>query len=154
MLFRSAPPGGGVEVACAITLADGVTGLADPRTRGAPPGERYPHVLVGRQQFARVSLDLRTVREVGRLLIVAVSSTRAPIPWGGTLLLATHSGDRIEIPLDPVGTAPVAAVASLHQVEGELVVRAELRAAATVREACEAFGYEALTWLDAWTPLG
>ncbi len=43
---------------------------------------------------------------------------------------------------------------SIYQVRGEFVVRAEMQTLyGDVREACRAYGYDRITWLDDRTPV-
>jgi hypothetical protein len=48
----------------------------------------------------------------------------------------------------------VAVPLSVYQVDGELVLRREAQGVAgTVRDACRAFGFERISWLDDRTPI-
>lgn len=146
---------------CAYELENDVAGAAplssflsrDGRTRVAPPDSRRPVLVSGRDQFERISVDLRQVQQIHRLLVMLVSKSGLPLSWAGTLIVTTHSGGRLEIPLDPTGPAEVCAALAIYQVAGELVVRAELEPAKSVREASLAFGYDGITWIDDYTPL-
>jgi hypothetical protein len=76
------------------------------------------------------------------------------VSWGGTLIVSTLGGARIEVPLDRAPSPNVLVALSVFNVGGELVLRAELdEVAGTVRDACVAHGYDRITWLDAYTPL-
>jgi hypothetical protein len=125
----------------------------DGPTRAAPAEGRRPVLVYGRDQFQRISVDLRQVRQVRRLLVLTATRHGAPIEWTGTLILSTHGGARVEIALDQLGNTPAGVVLALFQVDGELIARAELEQARSVREACLQFGYDAITWIDDRTPL-
>jgi hypothetical protein len=147
---------GEISLGCAYDLTDGTTSFLDigAGARTAPADARIPLLVGSRRRFARIGIDLRQVRSVKRILLVLHSVQRTAVTWGGTLVLTTHSGDRVEVPLDPASPGVAVAAVSLYQVRGELVLRAELDTAPTVREACADFGYDAITWLDDRSPLG
>jgi hypothetical protein len=146
---------------CAYELESEVSGTApvssllsrNGRTRVAPPDSRRPVLVSGHDQFEKISVDLRQIPRVHRLLVMLVSRNGLPLQWAGTLIVTTHSSARVEVPLDPAGTAEVCAALAIYQVAGELVVRAELEPAKSVREASQAFGYDGITWIDDNTPL-
>jgi len=146
---------GEIALGCAYDLADGTTSFLDigAGARTAPADARIPLLVGSRRRFARIGIDLRQVRSVKRVLLVLHSVQRTAVTWGGTLVLTTHTGDRVEVPLDPASPGVAVAAVSLYQVRGELVLRAELDTAPTVREACADFGYDAITWLDDRSPL-
>jgi hypothetical protein len=146
---------GDVRLGCAYALASGSTSFLNPDSgkRTAPPEAHLPMLVGSRGQFARIAVDLRRVRELERALFVVHVASRTPLSWGGTLVITTHAGARIDVPLDPASPGVALAAVSLYQVRGEIVLRAELDAAASVREACAAFGYDAITWLDDSTPI-
>ncbi|WP_370290018.1 hypothetical protein [Nocardioides sp.] len=123
--------------------------------REAPTRSRRPVLLAGRDRFDRVAIDLRQVRRLRRLLLVVRRPIGVPMtmPWAGALVVTTHAGARVDVPLEPIGAAPAAAALAVYQVDGELVLRAEARPAGSLREAAQAFGFEAITWLDDHTPL-
>lgn len=57
------------------------------------------------------------------------------------------------MPLDPAGSATTCIAVSIYQVRGELVIRAELDTAPSPREACAAYGFDAITWVDENSPI-
>lgn len=148
------PAVGEVALACAYELEDQVSSLVqlNGHSRFAPD-QRRPVLVAGRDRFESLLVDLRQVRTVRRLLLVVYSFSREPLTWAGTLIISTHGGARVEVPLDDLGTTPVGVAVALYQLDGELVIRSVLRPAATVREACVSYGYDAITWLDDRTPL-
>jgi hypothetical protein len=122
--------------------------------RLAPPGSKRPVILGSRERFERVSIDLRQCRELRRLVVYAFSEARQPLKWGGTLVVTTFGGGRIEVPLDSLQGGDLAVLLSVYQVRGEFVLRAEMQSMyGDVREACRAYGYDKITWLDGRTPV-
>ncbi len=123
--------------------------------RSAPPGEsRRPILLASRQQFERLAVDLRQVSDLERLVVYAFSGDGGHLRWGGTLLVTTFAGDRVEMPIDLPPTAAVAVLASVYNVRGELVLRSEMDLIGhSVREACRGYGFDRITWLDEVTPI-
>lgn len=131
------------------------TSVVTRDAREAPARSRRPVLLAGRDRFDRVAIDLRQVRRLRRLLLVVRRPVGVPmtLPWAGALVVTTHAGARVDVPLEPIGAAPAAAALAIYQVDGELVLRAAARPAGSLREAAQAFGFEAITWLDDHTPL-
>jgi hypothetical protein len=122
--------------------------------RLAPPHSKRPILIGSRDRFERVGLDLRQVRDLRRLVIYAFSENRQPLTWSGTLVVTTYAGARIEVPLDSLQGGDVAVLLSIYQVRGELVLRAEMQTLyGDVRDACRAYGYDQITWLDGRTPV-
>jgi hypothetical protein len=73
--------------------------------------------------------------------------------WGGTLVVTTFGGARIELPLDTLFAGNVAVLMSIYNLDGELVIRAEMETiTGDVREAARAYGYDRITWRDARSP--
>jgi hypothetical protein len=99
-------------------------------------------------------VDLRQSRDLDRLALYAYSASRAPLHWGGTLVVETFGKARIELPLESLQGGDVAVLMSLYNVRGEFVLRAEMQTlSGDVREACRAYGYDRITWLDSRTPV-
>ena len=145
---------GDLRLGCAYRLRDGATSLISTvGQRIAPAGARRPVLLAGREQFQRVSVDLRSVRDVERLMVLAFSDSRSPLDWGGTVVVTTHAGARVEAPLIGLGEGSVAVLLSLYQVGGELALWTEMLAGTSVRDACRAFGFDDITWVDDRTPV-
>lgn len=94
------------------------------------------------------------MRDIERVAIYAVSETRQQLRWGGTLVLTTFGGGRIELPLETLYPSPIAVLVSIYNFEGELVIRAEMESLlGDVREAARAYGYDRITWRDDRTPV-
>lgn len=150
------PAVGDLRLGVAYQLGNGSSSLVQHASgiNVAPAGSRRPVILAQRQQFEKVTIDLRQVRSLQRCLVYAYSESGGPLSWGGTLVATTFGQARIELPLDRPPSPAVAVLLSLYQVDGELVIRAENEdIAGTVRDAVVAYGYDRITWLDPRTPL-
>lgn len=111
------------------------------------PDPRRPLVRCGGQG---VEVDLRRIHSFVRFLIVGVTS-RLP---GGTLVVTTYGGSRMEIALPTTRTLGAQALLTAYVVQGRLVLRAELDPfSGTLQQVCGAYGYTELTWRDPSTPL-
>lgn len=147
---------GDLRLGCAYELADGMSGTMQ-MTQGnrlAPPHSRRPILVGGREPYENVGVDLRQSRTLRRLIVYAFSEARRPLTWGGTLITTTHGGARVELPLESLQNGDVAVLLSLYNVHGEFVLRAEMETLdGDVREACRAYGYDRITWLDGRTPV-
>jgi uncharacterized protein involved in tellurium resistance len=122
--------------------------------RLAPPQSRRPILVAGHERYERISVDLRQCRELRRVLVYAFSEGGTELTWGGTLIVTTSAGARVEVPLESAAVGRAAAVLSLYQVSGEFVLRSELWGGFTsVRDVSRAFGFEAISWLDDRTPV-
>lgn len=147
---------GDLRIGCAYQLRSGASSTVQLTggNRQAPPGSRRPLILAARDQFAHILVDLRQSLDLERLAIYAFSESRRPLTWGGTLLVETFGRARVELPLEPLQGGDVALLMSLYNVRGEFVLRAEMQALnGGVREACRAYGYDRITWLDDRTPV-
>ena len=122
--------------------------------RFAPPHSKRPVLVGSHERFERVSLDLRQVRTLRRMVVYAFSENRQPISWGGTLVVTTFGGGRLEVPLESLQGGDIAVLMSIYQVRGELVLRAEMQTLhGDVRAASRAYGFDKITWLDDRTPV-
>jgi len=145
------PAVGDLRLGCAYALTTGASSIlshADGMRLG-PKGSDRPVIVAGRERFEQVEVDLRQVRTVERLLVYSFSGDRSPLAWGGTLRIATFGGAEIELSIERPEYTGVYVLLSAYSIDGELILRAELDpAGGTVREACRAYGYERITWLD------
>jgi hypothetical protein len=122
--------------------------------RFAPPHSKRPVLVGSHDRFERIAVDLRQVRGLRRMIVYAFSENRQPIAWGGTLVVTTFGGGRMEVPLEALQGGSIAVLMSIYQVRGELVLRAEMQTLnGDVREASRAYGYDKITWLDDRTPV-
>lgn len=147
---------GDLRLGCAYRLRDGVSSAVQLESglTVAPPGSTRPILIAERERFETVTVDLRQIREVGRLLFYAFSASGGEVAWGGTLTVTTLGGGRLEIPMDSPKGPGVMPLATVYNVDGELVVRSEPREVCpTVREVCLAFGFDRIAWLDPRTPV-
>ncbi|TKV57814.1 hypothetical protein FDO65_16915 [Nakamurella flava] len=151
------PGVGDLRLGAAYQLTSGLASTVQHSTgrRFGPAHERQrPIVLASRGPAEQLEIDLRQVRDLERVVVYAFSGNGAPLQWGGTLRITTFGGAKIEIPLDQPPSAVVTVVAAIYQVDGELVVRAERDLAGrTVKEACRAYGFDRISWLDDQTPV-
>ena len=147
---------GDLRIGVAWALADGRSGTVQlDADRRHGPDDRRPVVWAGRHgRFERISLDLRQSRSLARLLVYGFSPSRQSLTWGGTVVITTYGGDRIDAPIVSAPSPAVMALVSLYNVDGEFVVRSEMDpVSGSVRDTCKAFGYDRITWLDDRTPV-
>ena len=147
---------GDVRLGCAYQLRSSLSSVVQHASGvpTAPPGSRRP-VLTGlRDEFEELLVDLVQVRELDRFVVYAFSASDSELNWGGTLVVSTLGQARVELPMDGPASAGVLVLLSVINVAGELVLRNESdRIAGTVRDACVAYGFDRIAWLDARTPL-
>ena len=147
---------GDVRIGAAYELASGTasTVQVSGNRRAAPPDSRRPVLTAGSDRYERIAIDLRQVREVQRVVVYAFSESGASLTWAGTLIVSTAAGARVEVPLDGIAAGPAAVVLSTYRVRGELVLRSERQGSfGSVRDACRAFGFDGISWLDDRTPV-
>jgi hypothetical protein len=150
------PAVGDLRLGCAYELTSGLTSLVQPDggPTTAPPTGRRPVLAASHEQFETLRIDLRRSRELRRLVVLAYSGSGAELSWGGTLIVRTFGGTRVEVPLARDPASGVLVALSLYAVDGEYVLRAEDELVpGGLREACTAYGFDAITWLDDRTPL-
>jgi uncharacterized protein involved in tellurium resistance len=141
---------GDLRLGAAYQLADGTSSTVQytDGNRFAPSARR-PVVVAGREEYEYLRLDLRQVGRLRRLAVYAFSESRRSLTWSGTLVVTTFGGARIELPLETLFAGPVAVLLSIYNVDGELVIRAEMETiTGDVREAARAYGYDRITWRD------
>jgi len=147
---------GDMRLGCVYQLRSGLSSVVQHASGvpTAPPGSRRP-VLTGlRDEFEELLFDLVQVRELDRFVVYAFSASDSELKWGGTLVVSTLGQARVELPMDGPASAGVLVLLSVFNVAGELVLRNESdRIAGTVRDACVAYGFDRIAWLDARTPL-
>ncbi|HEY2165834.1 MAG TPA: hypothetical protein VGH01_01605 [Jatrophihabitantaceae bacterium] len=132
----------------------GTSGAAPVGRPVGPAGSRRPVLVAGHDRFERVSVDLRQCRRLSRMVCFVHSRSRQAITWGGSLIVSTIGGTRVEVPLDGRTPGAVAVPLSIYQVDGELVLRCETQGVpGTVRDSCRAFGFDRISWLDDRTPI-
>ena len=118
------------------------------------PSSRRPVLIASRGEYEEIGVDLRQVGDIERLAVYAFSESRATLTWGGTLVVTTFGGGRVEVPMESLHPSPIAVLVSLYNLHGEIVIRAELESiSGDVREAARAYGYDRITWRDERTPV-
>jgi uncharacterized protein involved in tellurium resistance len=147
---------GDLRIGAAYELADGHSSLV---SRGgglasAPRTSRRPVIVARAEQYERLVVDLRQNRQLDRLIVYGFSESGAQLNWGGTLVLSTAGGARVELPLDRPPSGGVTVLLSIYNVRGEFVVRAEMENfAGSIRNAVQAYGFDRISWLDDRTPV-
>ncbi len=119
------------------------------------PSSRRPVIVAGRDDYEYLRIDLRQSRELERLAVYAFSESRTELAWGGTLVVTTFGGARVEVPLEVLYPGRVAVLVSVYNLDGEFVIRAEMETIhdGDVREAARAYGYDRITWRDDRSPV-
>jgi hypothetical protein len=148
---------GDLRLGCAYQLRSGLASTVQHEAgrRFAPPGEtRRPVLLAARGQYERISLDLRQVADLERLVVYGFAGNGQQLRWGGTLVAYTFGRDRIEMPIDMPPASAVAVLASVYNIRGQLVLRSEMDLIGkTIREATRGYGFDRITWLDEQHPI-
>jgi hypothetical protein len=150
------PAVGDLRIAAAYELADGrtslVSGVGGMAT--APHNSRRPVIAARAEQYERLVVDLRQSRQLDRLVVCGFSESGGQLNWGGTLVLSTVGGARVELPLDRPPSGGVSALLSIYNIRGEFVVRAEMETiGGSIRAAVQAYGFDRISWLDDRTPV-
>jgi uncharacterized protein involved in tellurium resistance len=146
------PEVGDLRLGAAYELRDGSTStvqLVGDRRFG--PSVQRPVLVAGRDEYEHLGIDLRRCHELQRLGVYAFSESRADLVWGGTLVVTTYGGARIDLPLETLHRGQVAVLLSIYNLDGEFVIRAEMETlpeGSGVREAARAYGYDRITWRD------
>ncbi|MBO1754951.1 hypothetical protein [Allobranchiibius sp. CTAmp26] len=136
-----------LDLGCVLETADRQESIVLGTLNRQGPDPRRPMVRCGGQG---VEIDLRRIHSLSRVLVVAVTP-RLP---GGTLVVTTYGGSRMEITLPATATLGAQALLTAYVVQGRLVLRAELDPfSGTLQQVCGAYGYTDLTWRDPATPL-
>ena len=147
---------GDLRLGAAYQLGDGSTSTVQfTGDRRFAPSSHRPVIVAGRDEYEYLRLDLRRCRELERLGVYAFSESRAELVWGGTLVVTTYGGARVELPLETLQRGRVAMLLSLYNLDGEFVIRAEMETIlddGDIREAARAYGYDRITWRDARSP--
>jgi uncharacterized protein involved in tellurium resistance len=150
------PEIGDLRLGAAYQLRDGVSSTVQYAGGNRfAPSSRRPVIVAGRDEYEHLRIDLRQVHSLMRVGVYLFSESRRDLTWGGTLVVTTFGGARIELPLETLFAGRIAVPLSIYNMEGELVIRAEMETiAGDVREAARAYGYDRITWRDDRTPVG
>jgi hypothetical protein len=147
------PAVGDLRLGAAYQLASGPTSTVQYSNRFAPSSRR-PVLVAGRDEYEHLRVDLRQAADLQRLVVYVFSESRTELTWGGTLIVTTFGGARIELPLESLHPGRVAVLLSIHNLAGEMVLRAEMETVqGDVREAARAYGFDRITWRDDRTPV-
>lgn len=149
------PAVGDVHLGAAYQLRGGVSSTVQYADGNRfAPSSRQPVIVAGREEYEHLRVDLRQARHLERMAVYAFSESRTELSWGGTLVVTTFGGGRVELPLETLYAGRVAVLLSIHNLDGEFVVRAEMETMHTgdVREAARAYGYDRITWRDDRSP--
>lgn len=149
------PAAGDFRLGAAYELTSGITSTVQLAGGNRfAPSSRRPVIVAGRDEYDHLRVDLRQVRDVRRLAVYAFSESRTDLEWSGTVVVTTSGGGRAEVPLEPLYRGRVAVLLSIYQLDGELVVRAEMQTiAGDVREAARAYGFDRIAWRDDRLPI-
>lgn len=157
---------GDLRLGCAYRLRSGSSSLvqAASQVTVAPPASPRPLIRATRQRFEELHVDLRQVGELDRMVVYLFSQydalrtsppgVSARVPWAGVLSAELVAATRIDVPLRRDPAPGVLVALSIYNVDGELVLRTENQLLpGSVREAVQAFGFDAIAWIDPTTPL-
>jgi uncharacterized protein involved in tellurium resistance len=158
LTFEAACPEvvGDLRLGCAYQMRSGYSSTVQLAggSRVGPKDSARPVIMARHEQYERLSIDLRHSRDIERLVVYGFSESGAVLQWGGTLVATTLGQAKIEVPIDQKPSAGVLVLISLYNIRGEFVLRAEMETVhGTIRDACKAYGYERITWLDERTPI-
>ncbi|WP_138917819.1 hypothetical protein [Gordonia effusa] len=151
-----APATVALALACIVTDSEGESYVVDPTHPHSPPPPTSidPLITFASNGFGRFGINLRRSGELSRLIVVATSATGQTVEWTGTLIITTFGGGRVDIPIDATPPSTATIIASIYNVAGEYVLRAEGQPMnGSLREASRSFGFDAISWLDARTPI-
>ncbi|MDG3013419.1 hypothetical protein [Speluncibacter jeojiensis] len=141
---------------CAYTVRSGKSSTVSPTTgrTAGPTGAHSPIITGVDDGRGGFDIDLRQCRDLDRLVIYGFTRSGAPTAWPGTITVATAGGGRIELALNDLPETAGCVVLSLFNVHGQFVLRSEMCPInGTVRDACLAFGFDDIGWIDGYTPL-
>lgn len=145
-----------MRLAYAYRLRTGETSVLDASAGRtvAPVGSRRPVAVATSDSKQTLRVDLRQVRELDRLVVLAYSAASGRLTWAGALRVTTTGGARVDVPLQRADGAGVLVALSVLNVDGQLVLRAEnALVPGALQDACTTYGFTDIPWVDAHTPL-
>jgi hypothetical protein len=151
------PAAGDLRLCAAYQLRSGGSAAVAPTGEpiASPSRSSGPLVIDWRGPAQRLVLDLLRGSDLDRLIVMATLGAPTELSWTGTLVVTTAGRTRIELPLEGSPAPGVLILASLYNDAGEMVLRAEMAdIAGSMRDACMAYGFGQISWLDPNTPLG
>jgi uncharacterized protein involved in tellurium resistance len=156
LVLTRAASAGDLALGCVFELADG-TGAVVQQLGGAtagPPGTVRPVVRwKARPDGESLLIDLRRVADLRRALIYGYSPSVAVLSWNGVLVATTYGGARIEFAVAHPPFSGTLALLTIHNVHGELVLRAEMDEHHGPPEMAAVAWDHHLPWIDGRTPL-
>jgi hypothetical protein len=133
------------RLGCAYALVGGQSSIVchSAGVLSAPRTGRNPIILA---RHHKLTVDLGQSRRLARMALYGLAGV-------GSVVVTTFGGARIEVPAAGSGVG-VTVFLSVYNVSGELVVRAEPPNDATdVRTACDAYGFDRISWHDGDNPV-
>ena len=136
---------------CAFETSDQLESIVLPGLHPQGPDPRSP---IFRSTPQGVSINLRAVKQIARFFVIGLPQTGNRSMPGGTLVLTTYGGSRMEVVLDTSATYGTKALLTGYVVEGRIVLRAEHDPfSGTLQQVAGVYGYDQMTWRDPFTPL-
>ncbi len=136
---------------CAFETSDQLESIVLPGLHPQGPDPRSP---IFRSTPQGVSVNLRAVTQIARFFVIGLPQTGNRSMPGGTLVLTTYGGSRMEVVLDTSATYGAKALLTGYVVEGRIVLRAEHDPfSGTLQQVAGVYGYDQMTWRDPFTPL-
>lgn len=136
---------------CAFETMDHSESMVLP---GLHPQGPDPQSPIFRATPAGATINLRAITAVRRFFVIGLPQTANRSMPGGTLVLQTYGGARLEVVMDTSTTYGAKALITGFVVEGRIVLRAEHDPfSGTLQQVAGVYGYDQLTWRDPFTPL-
>lgn len=136
---------------CLFETSDQKESAVLPGLRPQGPNPQSP---IFRSTTQGVSVNLRSVKDISRFFVIGLPQTSDRSMPGGTLVIATYGGSRLEVVLDTSATYGAKALVTGYVVEGRIVLRAEHDPfSGTLQQVAGVYGYDQMTWRDPFTPL-
>lgn len=136
---------------CAFETSDQRESMVLPGLRPQGPDPSSP---IFRSTPQGVTVNLRAITDVLRFFIIGLPQTSDRSMPGGTLVIGTYGGSRLEVVLDTSATFGAKALVTGYVVEGRIVLRAEHDPfSGTLQQVAGVYGYDQMTWRDPFTPL-
>ena len=121
---------------------------------GMRPQGPDPHSPIFRSTTQGVTINLRGIKRAARFFVIGLPQTSDRSMPGGTLVVQTYGGSRLEVVLDRSATFGAKALITGYVVEGRIVLRAEHDPfSGTLQQVAGVYGYDQMTWRDPFTPL-
>lgn len=136
---------------CAFETTDKRESMVLPGLHPQGPDLNSPVFRVSTQGL---TINLRGITTVERFFVIGLPQTSDRSMPGGTLVIRTYGGSRVEVVLDTCATYGAKALVTGYVVEGRIVLRAEHDPfSGTLQQVAGVYGYDQMTWRDPFTPL-